>query len=95
MVVRSIFTRKNSLKRVCEMDLFFDVFKNGILQERFHEYGKVAILSKDRIVKLLRDTGFEVESVFGDFEKGEYQKGSTKLVIIAGKKQSSSCQYEK
>jgi len=37
MVVRSIFTRKNAAKCALILDLFYDVYKNGELLERYHE----------------------------------------------------------
>ncbi len=86
MVVRSIFTRKNTLKRTLSLDLFYDVYKSGKLLERYHEYGEVAIISKDEIVGLVEETGFEVVSVYGDFDKSEYQKGSPKIVLVTRRK---------
>ena len=86
MVVRSIFTRKNTLKRTLSLDLFYDVYKNGKLLERYHEYGEVAIISKDEIVKLLEETGFKVVSVYGDFDKSEYRRDSPKMVLVTRRK---------
>jgi len=86
MVVRSIFTRKNALKRTQSLDLFYDVYKSGKLLERYHEYGEVAMISKGEIVGLLEETGFEVVSVYGDFDKSEYQKGSAKIVLVTRRK---------
>jgi len=37
MVTRSIFTRKNAAKCTLILDLFYDVYKNGELLERYHE----------------------------------------------------------
>jgi len=86
MVVRSIFTRKNTLKRTLSLDLFYDVYKNGKLLERYHEYGEVAIISKDEIVRLLEETGFKVVSVYGDFDKSEYRRDSPKMVLVTRRK---------
>jgi SAM-dependent methyltransferase len=74
MVVRSIFTRRDMIRRRCSLDLFFDVYKDGKLLERYHEYGEVAILSKDEIVRLLEKTNFEVVRIYGDFNKSKYRK---------------------
>jgi len=86
MVVRSIFTRKNTLRRTLSLDLFYDVYKNGKLLERYHEYGEVATISNDEIVGLLEETGFKVVSIYGDFDKSEYQKGSPKIVLVTKRK---------
>jgi SAM-dependent methyltransferase len=87
MVVRSIFTRRNMKRRTCALDLFFDVYRDGKLLERYHEYGEVAIISKDEIIALLQENGFAVESVYGDFDKTPYQDDSPKIVLVARKKQ--------
>jgi len=86
MVVRSIFTRRNMTKRTCSLDLFYDVYKNGKLLERYHEYGEVAIIFKDQITKLLEENGFEVESIYGDFDKSKYQNDSPRMVLVTRKK---------
>jgi ubiquinone/menaquinone biosynthesis C-methylase UbiE len=86
MVVRSIFTRKNRLKRTLTLDLFYDVYKKGKLSERYHEYGEVAIISKDEMIRLLEETGFKAVSVYGDFDKSEYRKDSTKIVLVTKRK---------
>jgi len=85
-VVRSIFTRKNAPKRTLSLDLFYDVCKNGKMLERYHEYGEVAIISRDEIIRLLKEAGFKVVSVYGDFDKSEYRKDSPKLVLVTKRK---------
>lgn len=84
--VRSIFTRKNTLRRTLSLDLFYDVYKSGKLLERYHKYGEVAIICKDEMIRLLEETGFKVVSVYGDFDKSEYQKDSPKLVLVTKRK---------
>jgi ubiquinone/menaquinone biosynthesis C-methylase UbiE len=86
MVVRSIFTRKNAPKRTLRLNLFYDVYKEGKMLERYHEYGEVAMISKDEMIRLLEETGFKVVSVYGDFDKSEYRKDSTKLVLVTKRK---------
>jgi SAM-dependent methyltransferase len=86
MVVRTIFTRRDFARRICSLDLFFEVYKNGKLVERYHEYGEVAILFKDELVDLLEQAGFEVETVYGDFDKSEFQENSPRAVFVTSKK---------
>jgi ubiquinone/menaquinone biosynthesis C-methylase UbiE len=86
MVVRSIFTRKNTLKRTLHLDLFYDVYTNGKLLERYHEYGEVATISNDEILRLLQEIGFEVVNVYGDFDKSKHRKDSTRLVLVTKRK---------
>lgn len=82
MVIRSIFTRKNITKRICSLDLFFDVYRNGKLLERYHEYGEVAMISKNEAIKLLEEKGLEVSSIYGDFNKIEYRADSPRIVLV-------------
>lgn len=86
MVVRSVFTRRDMTKRTFSLDLFFDVYKNSKLLERYHEYGEVAIISKDDITKLLKENGFKVESIYGDFNKSKYRNDSPRIVLVTRKK---------
>lgn len=85
MVVRSIFTRRDMTKRKCSLDLFFDVYKEGRLSEKFHEYGEVAVISKDEIIRLLEETGFKMVCAYSDFDKSRYRKGTSKVVLVAKK----------
>lgn len=82
MVVRSVFTRRNIRERKCSLDIFFDVYRDGKLLERYHEYGEVAIISKEEITDLLREANFEIEAIYGDFDKSRYQKDSPKMVLV-------------
>jgi SAM-dependent methyltransferase len=86
MVVRSIYTRKDMAKRTCSLDLFFGIYKNGKLLERYHEYGEVAIISEDEITKLLEENGFRVENIYGDFNKTKYRRDSPRIVLVTRKK---------
>jgi len=86
MVVRSIFTRRDTIKCTCSLDLFFDIYKNGKLLERYHEYGEVAIISKDEVTKLLEENGFRVESIYGDFNKSKYRNDSPRIVLVTRKR---------
>jgi ubiquinone/menaquinone biosynthesis C-methylase UbiE len=86
MVVRSTFTRKNTVKCALSLDIFYDVYKNGKLLERYHEYGEVAIISKDEIVELLEENGFKVVNIYGDFDKSRHHKDSPRIVLVTRKK---------
>ena len=86
MVVRSIFSRRDMTKHMCSLDLFFDVYKYGKLLERLHEYGEVAMISKDEVTKLLEEEGFKVESIYGDFNKSKYRNDSKRIVLVTRKK---------
>jgi len=86
MVVRSIFTKRDMTRNRCSLDLFFDVYKNGKLLEKYHEYGEVAIISKDAIIKLLEENDFRVERIYGDFDKSKYLDNSPRMVLVTKKR---------
>ena len=86
IIVRSIFTRRSLEKRICTLDLFFDVYNNGKLAERYHEFGEVAILSKKELTDLLEGLGFEVETIYGNFDKSSYKPDSPKIILVTKKK---------
>jgi hypothetical protein len=85
-VVRSIFKRFNTTRHTCSLDIFYDVYKNGKLLERYHEYGEVALMSRDHVKKLLEKNSFSVERIYGDFDKSKYQNDSPRIVLVARKK---------
>jgi len=85
MVVRSIFTRRSTSKSTLNLDLFFDVYKNSKLLERYHEYGEVAMISKKEMSALLEETSFKVVGIYGDFDKSRYQKTSPKIILVTKK----------
>jgi len=69
--------------------MFFDVYKNGKLLERYHGCGEVAIISKGQVTKLLEENGFRVESIYGDFDKSKYGNESPRIVLVTRKQQRS------
>jgi len=88
VVVRSIFTRKDPARNTVILHLFYDLYKNTKLLERYHEYGEAAIMSEDEITRLLEENGFRIISTYGDFAKSKYTKSSTKIVLTTKKENS-------
>jgi hypothetical protein len=86
MVVRSIFTKRDITRHTCNLNLFFELYQNRTLLEKYQEYGEVAIISKDKIIKLLEEKRFEIENVYGDFDLVEYQRDSPRIVLVTKKK---------
>ncbi len=43
------------------------------------------VLQKEELIKLFNEVGFEIEQVYGDFDKGEYLPSSPALILIARK----------
>lgn len=84
-VVRTIFSRRNPSTNVVSLNLFFDVYSEGGLRERYYEYGEARVSSRDEIEALLETVGFKVEQVYGDFDKSSYDQSSLKMIFVASK----------
>lgn len=84
-VVRTIFSRRNPETNIVSVNLFFEVYQNGKLKERYHEYGEARVSLKNEIENLLKNVGFRIENVYGDFDKSPYNAKSRKAIFIASK----------
>ena len=89
MVVRSGFHRMNPAARTSSMDLFYEVYVDGKMTERYHEYGDLYIHTPEGIRDLLEETGFRIIGFYGDHRKAPFTEKSEKMVIIAEKKKNN------
>jgi cyclopropane fatty-acyl-phospholipid synthase-like methyltransferase len=84
-VIRTIFSRRNPQTNIVSVNLFFDVYKNGKLKERYYEYGEARISSKNDVEKLLKSVGFKIDSIYGNFDKSAYDEKSQRIIFVATK----------
>ena len=84
-VVRAIFSMRNPQTDVVSVNLFFEVYQNGKMSERYYEYGEARISSKKDIERKLKDVGFRVDKVYGNFDKSRYSSKSQKIIFITSK----------
>lgn len=84
-VVRAIFSERNPQTNVVSVNLFFEVYQNGKLKERYYEYGEARISSKEEIEKTLEDAGFRVDKVYGNFDKSTYSSKSQRIIFITSR----------
>ena len=82
-VVRTIFSRRNSQTNIVSVNLFFEVYQEGRLKERYYEYGEARISSRREIEKMLKGAGFRVDKVYGDFDKSLYSPESRRLIFVS------------
>jgi len=83
MVVRTGFHRTDPGKRVMTMDLWYDLYEDGRMLERYFEGGEVYVHTPDGIRRLLERAGFEVEAWYGDHKKRAFTEKSGMMVIVA------------
>jgi len=86
MVVRSVFTKRDQKRCRCSLDIFYDVYKDGRMLERYHEYGEVAIISKEKVTALLEHAGFKIDAVYGDFDKSKCKSNSPRIALVTRKR---------
>lgn len=84
-VVRTIFSRRNPKTNVVSVNLFFDVYQNGKLKERYYEYGQARISSRKEIESLLENVGFNIDNVYGNFDKSAYNQKSGQAIFVITK----------
>jgi len=82
-IVRTIFSKLNLQNNIVSVHLFFEVYTNGKLKQKYYECGEARISSKAEIEELLKDVGFEIENVYGNFDKSAYDANSKGAVFIA------------
>jgi SAM-dependent methyltransferase len=84
-VVRTIFSRMNPTSRVVSVNLFFDVYHRGRMVQRYFESGEARIFEKREVEQLLRDVGFRVDQLYGDFDGSQYNQETRLMVFVAAK----------
>jgi len=82
-VVRTIFSRRNPQTNIVSVNLFFEVYHEGKLKERYYEYGEARIFSKKEIEKTLKDADFRVDKVYGNFDRSPHSPESQRLIFVA------------
>ncbi len=68
-----------------ETRLIFEIHEDGALIERISERSMVGLTSRKAVHQLLSQTGFRIESEWGDYDFSPYQESSQLLIIAAGK----------
>ncbi|UCG45738.1 MAG: class I SAM-dependent methyltransferase [Candidatus Bathyarchaeota archaeon] len=82
-VIRTIFSKRDSQTNIVMVQLFFGVYHEGRVEERFYEQGEAKISTKIEIEKLLKDVGFNIDSIYGSFNKTAHSSESKNLIFVA------------
>ena len=65
------------------VDLWYELFEDGRMIERYFESGEVYVHTPDGIRQLLQETGFEVKAWYGGHGKQEFTGESRMMVVVA------------
>lgn len=64
-----------------EVELVFEVYRDGEMIERIEEKGLVGATSREGIHRILNEAGFEVKREWGDYDFTPYQEGDSLLIV--------------
>ncbi len=84
-VVRTIFSKRDVETNLVTVNLFFDVFEEGKMKKRFHECGKAKMTERRNVERMLKETGFCLQRVYGDYDFSEYSTRSEKIAFVASR----------
>jgi len=84
-VVRTIFSKRNHETNLVSVDLFFDVYGKGRLRERYYEHAEARISSKEEMERLLRNVGFKICGIYGDFNRSRYSHTARKMIFVVAR----------
>ncbi|MGD2142810.1 MAG: methyltransferase domain-containing protein [Candidatus Bathyarchaeota archaeon] len=82
IVVRLGHHRTNPVNRLMTVNLWYEVYKEGRMTERYFEAGEIYIHTPEGIRRLLDEAGYKIEAVYGDHEKREFTVESKLMVLV-------------
>ncbi|MGD2200362.1 MAG: class I SAM-dependent methyltransferase [Candidatus Bathyarchaeota archaeon] len=81
-VIRLGHHRTDPETQLMTVNLWYEVYRDGRMTERYHEAGEVYVHTPENIKGLLDEAGYEIESVFGDHERREFNPESELMVLV-------------
>jgi hypothetical protein len=82
-VVRTGYHRTDPGKRIMTVNLWYELFEDGRMAERYFEGGEVYVHSAEGIRGLLEETGYGIEAWYGGHDKRPFSQDSGFMVIVA------------
>ncbi len=82
-VVRSWVWRPAEEGNHLDIDIFYEVYQESLLVEKYHVCGGMAMISVGEMRLLLERADFEIEEISGDYHRSEYSPVSEWLVVVA------------
>ncbi|MFP3951755.1 MAG: class I SAM-dependent methyltransferase [Candidatus Bathyarchaeia archaeon] len=81
-VVRIGCNKTDPCRRLMSVYIWYEIYEKGKMLERYFEGGEVYIHSLEGIKTMLRETGYKIEAVYGDYDKNRLKKNSDKMIIV-------------
>jgi SAM-dependent methyltransferase len=83
MVVRIGYHRTNAERRLMSMNIWYELYEDGRMLERYFEGSDVYMHTSEGIRGLLSEAGFEVAELYGGHRGEPFTPGSPMMVIVA------------
>jgi len=82
-IVRIGCHRTMPSSRLMSVYIWYEVYEKGKMIERYFEGGEVYIHSLDGIKNILKEVGYEIDAIYGSYDKTPPKEDSDKMIIIA------------
>jgi SAM-dependent methyltransferase len=82
-VVRIGYHKTNAEKRLMSMNIWYELYEDGRMLERYFEGSDVYIHTPEEVRGLLSETGFEVAELYGGHGGEPFTSESPMMVIVA------------
>lgn len=69
--------------RLMTLDIWYELYEEGRMLERYHEGSEVYLHDVDGIEGLLEEAGFEIKEMYGNHEFSPFTEDSEVVVIVA------------
>lgn len=81
-VVRVGYNRVHPEKTLMSIDLWYELYEDGRMLERYHEGGDVYIHAPEGVRYLLEENGFKVEAVYGGYNRRPFTADDEMMVFV-------------
>lgn len=81
-VVRLGFHKTRPEERLMSVDLWYELYEDGRMLERYHEGGEVYVHTPDGVRQLLKENGYEFAEWYGGHDKQPFTDESEMMVIV-------------
>ncbi len=82
-VVRIGYRKVKPLKNLMSIHLWYELYEDGLLVERYHEVGDVYVHSIENIKNVLKNNGFEITALYGSYDWKPLTNSSNVMVIVS------------
>jgi SAM-dependent methyltransferase len=82
-VVRTGYHSTDPEKRLMTVNLWYELYEDGRMVERYFEGGEVYVHSPEGIQGLLEETGYGIEEWYGGHDKRPFSQDNGIMVIVA------------